>query len=188
MTSFPAVAAQLPEAVKPLIDGYGFSMHVIDDFRFELLSPDCRLRYTAERYGPSVWVSIQDPKSSTQSEYDLVTVIALRDPSYYTTLRRTHAPVPDSAQLLIKVEKLTDILLRFCPDMLEGDFRKVNAEGYRDLEDYVRSNTPRVVNLPKGHPIKEKFWKGDLSWITDLKSLDSSGVLEKVSGTDHQNL
>lgn len=162
------VAQDLPEVLGALIDQYAFVPQVEDEHRLSLRSPRCIIDIAFERYEYGFSVHLGNPRDE-QDRYDYLLVMTMRHPGYRGSVRRYDDSLSEEQNLRFDLGELRDNLVRYCPDLLAGDFASIRREGYHELADYIKARMPVVLNMPANDPIKAKFWQGDFTWARDLQ-------------------
>lgn len=166
---------ELEESFSKLIRQYGFSLLIVDENRLELATAECRVSISLERYEYGFTVTIYDLCEPSGLEYHYPYVMYIRCHEYPHNVRRYNDELSPDRNFICDMTDLADKLTYWCSDMLAGDFSNIR-EPYKAFVSFVEVNTPKVVNLPAGDPIKEKFWKGDYTWIRDLRLRDESNL------------
>lgn len=176
MSVLAQIAPGLPHVFEPLVSRYRFTVHVESEGKLILRSDRCIVEITVERYGGGVSVVELRAPDPRAKPYRYLYVMIMRNPE----CRGGHAPsgdesLPDEQRLLKGLRRLNDNLVRYCPDLLVGDFSAIEQQGYQALATYIKTRMPVVLSMPPEDPIKVKFWQGDFSWVDDLRERERRG-------------
>lgn len=170
MSVLSRITQELPQVFRTLIDRYGFALQVEGEHRLFLRSPRCVIDITFERYEGGFRVDLGDPcDEHDRHDYDYLLVMAMRRPDYRGSVRRYDDSLSEEQVLRLRLGALRDNLVRYCSDLLAGDFASIRQEGYHELAAYIKARMPMVLNMPADDPIKAKFWRGDYTWARDLQ-------------------
>jgi hypothetical protein len=156
-------------AVSHLPERYGFVCSGVEEYRFRLANEFAELIFHWDPQDGVHNVDILDPRSPKSKPYSLVVVDLVRNSLQPQMARPEHMPSFGTERFSAEVEWLCGELNLLCSDMLQGDFSRIQAEGYAELDDFIDSRIPIVLQLPNDDPIKLKFWSSDWSWIADLR-------------------
>lgn len=167
------VAPDLPEVFRVMTDRYGFVLHFEDEYWLSLRSPHCIIDITFERYGSGFFIVLVNPLDD-QDRYDYPFVMVIRHPECFGAMPPHDESLTEERNLLLKLNVLSDNLIRYCPDLLAGNFATIRQEGYYELASYIEARMPVVLNMPAADPIKAKFWRGDLTWAKDLQEREQA--------------
>ena len=168
MSVLSRVAQDLPEVLGALFGQCGFVPEMEDEHRLSLRSPHCIIDIAFERYDYGFWVQLSNPREE-QDQYDYLFVMTMRHPGYRRSVRGYDDSLSEVQNLRLDLKALRDDLVRYCPDLLAGDFASIRQEGYHEFAAYIKDRMPVVLNMPANDPIKVKFWQGDFTWARDLQ-------------------
>ena len=118
--------------------------------------------------------SITDISTTTPKEYAFLVVMAIRNPEYRRNYKILDPVLSLEDNITADAKQLIEVLEKHCNDMLRGEFKRIEQEGYDNLTKYIQEQIPFVIRLPEEDPIRQKFWDGDLSWTTDLKGREKN--------------
>jgi len=171
MTLLSKVGKDLPKIFQQLIDQFGFVLQSVSESQACLRSPRCLIVFKVEKFESSFFVEFSNPQDNSE-RYDYYLLMSMRYPDFPRSLPKCPDSLSEEQKLRFKIGVVCDNLLRYCRDLLAGDFSTIRREGYHDLALYLQLHTPIVLNLANDDPIKIKFWRGDLSWVKDLTERD----------------
>jgi hypothetical protein len=78
--------------------------------------------------------------------------------------------------VLAQLRGLCAELLRFCPDMLAGDFGPIQREGYWEFNTYYYEQGSKLYNRPYDDPLRMKLHAArGLGWVWDLWEQERPG-------------
>jgi hypothetical protein len=171
MTLLSKIRNDLPKIFQELIDQFGFALQSVSESQVYLSSPRCLIVFKVEKLESSFFVEFTNPQDNSD-RCDYYLLMSMRYPDFPRSLRKCPDSLSEEQKLRFKFGVACDNLLRYCRDLLTGDFNTIRREGYHDLASYLQIHTPIALNLPNDDPIKIKFWRGDLSWVKDLMERD----------------
>lgn len=146
---------------------YGFTFK-IKDHCVILTTEGCQLLIRFERRERGYFVDFLNPRDATHREYCFRYIMGLRR-CYSRKVYTYDQNLSQEDNLRNDLTNLEEVLIYSCSDLLSGDFGTLLQEGYLEYESFISEYTPYVMNLPRTDPVSAKFWKGDLSWVDDLK-------------------
>jgi hypothetical protein len=177
----PRNISLLSDVFKPLCDAFSFVIHIEDEDTFVLLSPHCVVRVVLERFGPGSEMVDPINPSDEHERYSYGTIMLLR--TRHTLPQRTPPSCPTPEELeakqkdpfLYEMCQLRESLLRYCSDLLSGDFSRIRHEGYHEWNAYFRDRIDFVMRLAHDDPIAKKFTDNDLTFLWDLWEREHPG-------------
>jgi hypothetical protein len=153
-----------------------FSFSIVNRYEHvvELMNSNCTITFSYGR--GETGCTFSDPKSGKETKYHAYLV--------YKKLYPTDDVFKDAPVYAPVSEMLgyyNELLVNRLQAVLLGDFSWSND---MDSENEMERKIKFVINnFPVDHPIKQKFWNGDLSWQQDLEDHTKrhSGLSARIS-------
>ncbi|MAT15364.1 MAG: hypothetical protein CMJ46_08855 [Planctomyces sp.] len=103
--------------------------------------------------------------------YPLLNIMTFLAPSHHYP-KENERPEDPTELIIFSVNNTQALLSTYCDNMLRGDFSQVHDNpAYESHLSTLRQYTQFVFSLPNNHPIHDKFWSLDFTWIDDVKKL-----------------
>lgn len=150
MKKFLRIAEHIPAIFEHITTKYGFKLFIFKD-RLELLSLNCTILIEVVKDAPDSETFIINPQSESKNIYEFWKIRQLRKIPFVKYKLHHWKDSYDACR--IEDLKINAELLRlFCPDVLEGNFKKLDEEGYWELPPLtiltIEEAFPKVTSLP----------------------------------------